>query len=85
VFGKYDSRKMALNMCDKKIIIFLGRFFVITLLIRSWPGDFLIGSCLIIFSISEMNIYKLKIICIPTNTKTNTLLFLLLHIIVYTV
>jgi hypothetical protein len=48
---------MALNMCDKKIIIFLGRFFVITLLIRPWPGDFLIGSCFIMFSISPGEVF----------------------------
>ena len=35
VLGKYDSLKMALNMCDKKIMILLGKFFVMTLLIRS--------------------------------------------------
>ena len=35
VLGKYDSLKMALNMCDKNVMILLGKFFVMTLLIRS--------------------------------------------------
>jgi hypothetical protein len=34
VLGKYDSLKMELNMCDKKIMILLGRFFAVTLLIK---------------------------------------------------
>lgn len=53
VLRKCDSLSRALNMCNKKIMILLDRFFAIRLLIRSWPRDFLIENFLIIYSISS--------------------------------
>jgi hypothetical protein len=35
VLGKYNSMNRALKMCDKRIMDFLDRFFVMILLIRS--------------------------------------------------
>lgn len=41
--GKYDSLNNALNKCDKNIMTLRGRFFIMKLVIRSKPGDLLIG------------------------------------------
>jgi len=47
-------------MYDKKITVLLGRLFAKILLIKSWSGDFLTGSFLIIYSISPGEVFLVE-------------------------
>jgi len=53
VHGIYDRRMMELKICDRCMMAFFGRRLMILLVIKSWPGDLLLASFLIIFWISE--------------------------------